>query len=61
MMCLLQALYDLIIRIITEKFPEIHPDTVQYEIPYWRDILASGEDPIDLLQFPLLKNRPTDN
>lgn len=43
--------------IITESFPEIQPENIKFELPYWRDLLSEF-DP-NLLQFPLLKNKPT--
>ncbi|KAI8984074.1 SGNH hydrolase [Mycotypha africana] len=49
-----KELYDLLLSIITEKYPEIHPDKLHYELPYWKDILS--QEPVNL-QFPLLKDR----
>ncbi|KAL7321540.1 isoamyl acetate-hydrolyzing esterase [Mucor circinelloides] len=51
-----RELYDVLLQIISEKYNEIHPDNLGYELAYWKDLLT--QDPIDL-QFPLLKNRPT--
>ncbi|KAI8647040.1 SGNH hydrolase-type esterase domain-containing protein [Parasitella parasitica] len=51
-----RELYDLLMQIISEKYKEIHPDNLDYELAYWRDLLK--QDPKNL-QFPLLKNRPT--
>lgn len=51
-----RELYDVLLQIISEKYNEIHPDNLGYELAYWKDLLEM--DPIDL-EFPLLKNRLT--
>lgn len=43
-------------NIITEKYNEIHPDNINYELGWWRDIIKE-ENP--KFEFPLL-NRSID-
>lgn len=50
-----KELYDLLLEIISEKYKDVHPDNLGYELAYWRDLLT--QEPKNL-QFPLLKNRP---
>lgn len=40
--------------IISEKYPDIHPDALKLEIPYWRELL-NDPDYAEKVQFPLLK------
>ncbi|KAI9243772.1 SGNH hydrolase [Helicostylum pulchrum] len=54
-----KELYNLLLRTITEKYPEIHPDAVGYELPYWRDLLTV-DNTLEALQFPLLAKKPTE-
>jgi hypothetical protein len=45
---------------IGQHFPEIHPDKLEMEIPYWKDVIEF-DDYSAKLQFPLLKTKPTGN
>lgn len=40
---------------IRDKFPEIHPDNIEMELPGFRDLKRENYD--DSLQFPLLKKK----
>ncbi|OBZ84249.1 Isoamyl acetate-hydrolyzing esterase 1 [Choanephora cucurbitarum] len=49
-----QALYEAIMTVIASHYKEIHPDQLEVEIPYFRDLINMQEKETHL-QFPLLK------
>ncbi|KAG0166516.1 hypothetical protein DFQ28_007190 [Apophysomyces sp. BC1034] len=38
-----QVLYDLLMETIGHEFPEIHPDALEMELPYWRELTTSKD------------------
>ncbi|KAF7725529.1 hypothetical protein EC973_009559 [Apophysomyces ossiformis] len=48
-----QVLYDLLMETIGQHFREIHPDALEMELPYWRQLTTSNDLNKDLI-FPKL-------
>lgn len=49
-----KALYEAIMTVILNHYKEIHPDQLETEIPYFRDLMLMQQKEAHL-QFPLLK------
>ncbi|KAI8068632.1 SGNH hydrolase-type esterase domain-containing protein [Gongronella butleri] len=47
-----RELHDLLMETIAEHYPEIHPDSLQLEIPGWREVKTDAYE--DQLVFPVL-------
>ncbi|CAO3671210.1 unnamed protein product [Rhizopus stolonifer] len=48
-----EILYNAIMEAISTRYPEIHPDVLNYQVPWWRSV--DKENYEDQLIFPLLK------
>ncbi|KAL0077588.1 SGNH hydrolase-type esterase domain-containing protein [Phycomyces blakesleeanus] len=48
-----QTAYELFMEVINTHFPELHPDALEMELPYFRDI--DPKNYLDALQFKLIQ------
>ncbi|ORX57364.1 SGNH hydrolase [Hesseltinella vesiculosa] len=57
-----KELHSLLMELIGKHFPEIHPDALEMEIPWWRDLNRESPNSYEKqLVFPVLKTKPGDS